>query len=89
MKPLAKKCTNSVNVESGWFFNAVARAFTLIEVLRCFVSHSAGYVGLWGQVFLAWALPQKEQECRSLSLERVQPKWLKLLYTILPAWYNI
>lgn len=55
----------------------MARTFTLIGVLRCFVSHSAGVLGLWGQEFLAWAPLQKEQECISLQLERVHAKWLK------------
>lgn len=26
-------------------------------------------IGLWGQEFLAWALPHKEQACRNLQLE--------------------
>lgn len=59
----------------------IFKAFTL---RRCFASQSAGVVGLWRQEFLPWAQPQNEQVCRSLRLDREQPRWLKLLLSILP-----
>lgn len=43
--------------------------FTLTGSPRCCASQSADVFGLWGQVLMALALPQKEQTCRSRQLE--------------------
>lgn len=48
--------------------------------------HVGDEVGLWGQVYLAWAPPQKEQVCRNLQPDKLQPLSLKLLQIILPPW---
>jgi len=70
-----RKSTNSL---LGLFLSAAAKAFTFIEVRRCFASQSAGVFGLWRQEFLPWAQPQNEQVCRSLQLDREQPRWVNI-----------
>lgn len=55
-------------------------------VLRYQLSQGACLSGLWAQIDMAWAPPQKDQVWGKPQIEALQPKSLKLLLYILPPW---